>query len=84
MMDFSIDLNMQRPNSSVKVGNCWSNYTSGLFIVVKACVEPATLFGWADCRRIVHEYALDSPEQHSPGLEFSFPFFKMSCPIKAK
>ena len=29
----------------------------GLFIVVKAYVGQATIFGWADNRRLAHEYA---------------------------
>ena len=42
---------------------------------MKVSVEPARLFGWAHNRRMVHQYATDSPEQHSLGFELIFFFF---------
>ena len=34
--------------------NCHTVYTNDLLIVVKACVEPATLFEWANKRMKYH------------------------------
>ena len=40
--------------------NCWTSFTGDSFIVVKACVESATLFRWGDYWRMMHHYAADS------------------------
>ena len=45
------------------------NYTGYLFVVVKVCVEPATLFGWANNRRMAHHWVISFSEQHSRGFE---------------
>ena len=34
--------------------NCWTTYTGVLITGVKACAEPAKLFGTADNRRTEH------------------------------
>ena len=54
-------------------------YINGLLILVKACVEPATLFGWADNWRMEYYSAIDflSNTNH---LSFSL----TSCLIKAR
>ena len=36
------------PNSLAKGMSCLTAYSEDLFLVVKACLEPATLYGWAD------------------------------------
>ena len=57
-------------NLPVKDMNCRTTSTDDFFIVVKVSIEPATLLGGADNRRMVHQYATDSPKQHSSILEF--------------
>ena len=62
----------------------WTFHSGNLFIVVKVCVEPATIFALADICWIEHQCACDSPEQHSSGFEFSvFPFLrpKLEIPV---
>ena len=46
---------------------------SDLFIVVKACVEPAMLFGWVDSRRMMCWFATDSLNNTPPVLNSVFP-----------
>ena len=41
-----------------------------LFIVMKAYVGSAKLFGWADNRRMVHHWAADSPNSTTQIFEF--------------
>ena len=46
-------------------------YTTGnLFIVLKACVGPASFFRWADNRLMVYQCATDSVDHHSSHFEF--------------
>ena len=35
-------------NETMYECHTWTAYISALFIVVKTCEEPATLFGWAE------------------------------------
>ena len=46
--------NQTKPNSLVKDVNSWTTYTGDFFIVMKACIELTTLYGWGDNRRMVH------------------------------
>ena len=46
--------------------NCWTTFA----IAAKVCVEQTTLLGGDDNRRMVHQCATDSPEEHSPDFEF--------------
>ena len=46
-------------NSSVKDVNHLTAYIEDLFIVVKVCIRPATHFGWATDRRMVHQSGRD-------------------------
>ena len=62
------------PNSFVKDVNRGTTYTRDLFIGAKVCVEPATLLGYADDRRIEYKCVTNSPEQYFSGFEFSFFF----------
>ena len=34
--------------------------TGDLLKMVKVCVEPETLFGWVDHRRVMHQFAKES------------------------
>ena len=43
MMDFAVDLNVQRPHRSVKNMNYWTTNPGDLFIVEKVYAEPAKL-----------------------------------------
>ena len=61
-----IDLDIRRSNRSVKDMKGWTTYQVDSFIVVKFCVEPETLLEY---NRMVHQCAIDSPEQLS-GFEF--------------
>ena len=66
-MHSPVNLNVTR---EVKNVNRWSTNTCFLFIVPKACIKPATLFGWADDTRMADESAADSPEQYFISFEF--------------
>ena len=70
MTNSSIKVDVWGLNISVKDENYWTTYTGDLFIMVKAWIEPVTLFGWVDNRRMEHKYTMDSPKQHSAGFEF--------------
>ena len=41
----SHDFDVWAPDNSVKDMNCGTTYADDLFILVKVCIEPATLFG---------------------------------------
>ena len=45
--------------------------------MVKVCVEPATLFGRIDNRRMVQRYATDSPNNTLKILKLKFSFFRL-------
>ena len=75
-MGFPVDVNVLGPKSLVKDENCWIIDTNNLFLMAKSWVEPAKLFGWADNRKMVPQYATDSSEQHSSCFRFKvFLFF---------
>ena len=54
--------------SLVKDVNCLITYTGDLFVVVKVCAEPATLSGWAENRRMVHQCVTDSQQHEDPSV----------------
>ena len=54
-MDSPIILDLWGPNCTVKDVNGYTNYTGDLFVVVEPCIEPATLFEWANDRNIVNQ-----------------------------
>ena len=56
-----------------------------LFILVKAWIEPAILFGWTDSRRILHKCVTDSSKQQFSGFQFRvFPSPKQVALSKLK
>ena len=61
-----------------KIQTTETTYTDDLFIVVKVYVEPATLLGWADNRRMIHKCA----KQYLRVQIQSFSFSRTSCPVK--
>ncbi len=40
----------------------WPTYTGYVFIMVKTRLEPPTLFGLAEKKRMVHSFPTDSPK----------------------
>ena len=61
MMSSPVDFVVWGYKNIGKDVNRWSTNSDDLFIVMKACVEP---FEWADNRRMVHQRATNSSEQH--------------------
>ena len=54
----------------VELKKRWITCAGDLLLVVKVCIEPATVCRRADNRRIVHQYTADSSEKHISGFEF--------------
>ena len=65
-------------DSAIKDVNCWTAYTMILFKVVKVCIEPATLIGWADNRRMMQQCTTDSLN-NSPQVLQSKSSFSVTC-----
>ena len=68
-MDYPIERDIWRSNSSIKDVNHWLTYTGNLFIVVNTWVEPATFFEY-DNIRIVNQCETDLFEECSRKKEF--------------
>ena len=58
-----IDFDTSGPKNSIEDINCWIIVTKDLFIVVKIGVEPATLLGLAENKRMVYQCSTDSLKQ---------------------
>ena len=46
--NYTVAYDIREPNSSVENVTCLSVYPGDLFIVMKDCVKPVTLFRWTD------------------------------------
>ena len=61
------------PSSSAKHVNCFTAYWRFVYSA-EVCVEPATLFGWADNRWMRHQYVTDSSNKSHQVLNSEFFF----------
>ena len=62
--------------SPIKDMNHWITFISNLFILVEVSVEPATIFGWLDNRKMAHQCSAYSSKEHSKlNSEFFFEWF---------